>query len=38
VMSFADAFYILTFFYIGLSLLVVFVSKPKAGAGAGGAH
>lgn len=38
VMSFADAFFILTFFYVGLSVLVIFVSKPKPGAAAGGGH
>lgn len=31
VMAFGDAFYMLTFFYVGLSVLVIFVSKPKAG-------
>jgi DHA2 family multidrug resistance protein len=38
VMSFGDAFYMLTFFYVGLSVLVIFVSKPKPGAAAGGGH
>lgn len=38
VMGFADAFYVLTFFYLGLSLLGIFVSRPKPGAAAGGGH
>jgi len=38
VMSFADTFYVLTLFYIGLSLLVGLVRKPKAGSGGGDAH
>jgi len=38
VMAYADAFYLLTIFYIGLSLLVVMVKRPKPGAGAGEAH
>ncbi len=29
VMGFGDAFFILTFFYVGLSMLVVFVNKPN---------
>ncbi len=31
-------FFILTFFYLGLSVLVIFVSKPKPDAAAGGGH
>jgi DHA2 family multidrug resistance protein len=38
VMGYADAFYLLTVFYIGLSLLVVVVKRPKPGAGAGAGH
>lgn len=38
VMAYADAFYLLTIFYIGLSLLVVMVKRPKPGAGAGAGH
>jgi DHA2 family multidrug resistance protein len=38
VMAYADAFYLLTVFYIGLSLLVVVVKRPKPGAGAGAGH
>jgi DHA2 family multidrug resistance protein len=38
VMAYADAFYLLTVFYIGLSLLVVVVTRPKPGAGAGAGH
>ncbi|MBN8968813.1 MAG: DHA2 family efflux MFS transporter permease subunit [Rhizobiales bacterium] len=38
VMGYADAFFLLTLFYLGLSLLSIFVSKPKPGAGAADAH
>jgi DHA2 family multidrug resistance protein len=38
VMGYADAFYLLTVFYIGLSLLTVMVRRPKPGAGAGAGH
>ena len=38
VMAYADAFYLLTVFYVGLSLLVVVVKRPKPGAGAGAGH
>ncbi|RJF75030.1 DHA2 family efflux MFS transporter permease subunit [Rhodopseudomonas palustris] len=37
-MSFGDAFFLLTFFYIGLSTLVVLVAKPGNPAAAGGGH
>ena len=36
VMSFGDAFFIITLFYIGLSLLVMLLKKPGAVAGGGG--
>jgi MFS transporter, DHA2 family, multidrug resistance protein len=38
VMSYGDAFFMITLFYIGLSLLVMLVSKPKAEADGGDAH
>jgi DHA2 family multidrug resistance protein len=38
VMGFGDAFYLLTFFYLGLSLMVVFLNKPAALSGPGDAH
>jgi MFS transporter, DHA2 family, multidrug resistance protein len=38
VMSYGDAFFMITLFYIGLSLLVMLVSKPTAEAGGGDAH
>lgn len=38
VMGYADVFFVLALFYLGLSLFVIMVSKPQAGAGAGGAH
>ena len=37
-MSFGDAFYVLTFFYFGLSLMVVFLNKPVALGAGGDAH
>jgi hypothetical protein len=37
-MSFADTFYVLTWFYVCLTVLVVLVRKPAAGAAAGGGH
>jgi len=36
VMSFGDAFFILTLFYLGLSLLVTLLNKPASPFGAGG--
>ena len=38
VMSFGDAFFVLTVFYLGLSLLVTLLKKPAALAGGGDAH
>ena len=36
VMSFGDAFFMLTLFYLGLSLLVTLLNKPASPFGAGG--
>jgi DHA2 family multidrug resistance protein len=36
VMSFGDAFFILTLFYLALSFLVVLLNKPPSPFGAGG--
>ena len=38
VMSFGDAFFILTVFYVGLSFLVLFLNKPPALAAGGTGH
>jgi len=38
VMSFGDAFFVLTVFYLGLSLLVTLLNKPAAMTGGGDAH
>jgi DHA2 family multidrug resistance protein len=38
VMSYSDAFFMLTVFYVGLSLLVVLVNKPASMAAGGDAH
>jgi DHA2 family multidrug resistance protein len=38
VMSFGDAFFVLTLFYLGLSLLVTLLKKPASMAGGGDAH
>jgi len=38
VMSFGDAFFMLTLFYLGLSLLVMLLNKPASPAAAGDAH
>jgi len=38
VMSYGDAFLMLTLFYVALSLLVMLVNKPSAVAGDGDAH
>ncbi len=38
VMSFGDSFYILTFFYLGLSVMVVLLAKPANPASAPGGH
>ena len=38
VMGYGDAFFMLTFFYFGLSLLVMLLSKPAALSGGGGGH
>ena len=38
VMSYGDAFFMLTVFYVGLSLLVVLVNKPASMAAGGDAH
>jgi DHA2 family multidrug resistance protein len=38
VMSYSDAFFMLTVFYVGLSLLVVLVNKPASIAAVGDAH
>jgi DHA2 family multidrug resistance protein len=38
VMSFGDAFFVLTLFYLGLSLLVTLLKKPASLAGGGDAH
>ena len=37
-MSYSDAFFMLTVFYVGLSLLVVLVNKPASMAAGGDAH
>jgi DHA2 family multidrug resistance protein len=38
VMGYGDAFFILTLFYLGLSLLVTLLKKPASMAGGGDAH
>jgi MFS transporter, DHA2 family, multidrug resistance protein len=38
VMGYGDAFFMLTVFYVGLSLLVMFLKKPNPNAAAGGGH
>src|SRR5277367_5667467 len=38
VMGYGDAFFMLTLFYVGLSLLVMFLKKPNPNAAAGGGH
>jgi DHA2 family multidrug resistance protein len=38
VMSFGDAFFMLTLFYLGLSLLVTLLNKPASPFGGGDAH
>jgi MFS transporter, DHA2 family, multidrug resistance protein len=38
VMSFGDAFFVLTLFYLGLTLLVTLLSKPAPLTGGGDAH
>ena len=38
VMSFGDAFFMLTLFYLGLSLLVTLLNKPASLTGGGDAH
>jgi len=38
VMSFGDAFFLLTVFYLGLSLLVMFLNKPASPVAGGDAH
>jgi len=38
VMGYGDAFFMLTLFYVGLSLLVLLLNKPTAMAGGGGGH
>jgi DHA2 family multidrug resistance protein len=38
VMSFGDAFFMLTLFYLGLSLLVTLLSKPASMTAGGDAH
>ena len=38
VMGYGDAFFILTLFYIGLSILVMFLKKPPASAAGGAGH
>jgi DHA2 family multidrug resistance protein len=38
VMGYGDAFFMLTFFYFGLSLMVFMLKKPAALSGAGGGH
>jgi len=38
VMGYADAFFLLTIFYIGLSVLVIIVKRPQPGAGVGAGH
>jgi DHA2 family multidrug resistance protein len=38
VMSYSDTFFMLTLFYIGLTLLVMLVNKPVSAAGGGDAH
>jgi DHA2 family multidrug resistance protein len=37
-MSYGDAFFVLTLFYLGLSLLVTLLKKPASLAGGGDAH
>jgi DHA2 family multidrug resistance protein len=38
VMGYGDAFFMLTFFYFGLSLMVFMLKKPAVPLGAGGGH
>ena len=38
VMGYGDAFFMLTLFYVGLSLLVMLLKKPNPAATAGGGH
>jgi DHA2 family multidrug resistance protein len=38
VMGYGDAFFMLTLFYVGLSLLVMLLKKPNPAAAAGGGH
>ena len=38
VMGYGDAFFMLTVFYFGLSLLVMLLDKPSASAAGGGGH
>jgi DHA2 family multidrug resistance protein len=38
VMGYGDAFVMLTFFYFGLSVLVMLLKKPAALSGGGGGH
>jgi len=38
VMGYGDAFFMLTLFYVSLSLLVMLLKKPANPAAAGGAH
>lgn len=38
VMSYGDAFFLLTVFYVGLSLMVILLNKPNLAGGAGGGH
>ena len=38
VMSYGDTFFMLTVFYVGLSVLVLFVNKPASMAAGGDAH
>ena len=38
VMSYGDVFFMLALFYLGLSLLVVFLKKPASTAASGDAH
>jgi MFS transporter, DHA2 family, multidrug resistance protein len=37
-MGYGDAFFMLTLFYVGLSLLVMLLKKPNPAAAAGGGH
>jgi DHA2 family multidrug resistance protein len=37
-MGYGDAFFMLTLFYVGLSLLVMLLKKPNPAATAGGGH